>query len=122
MLDENFNDSFFKKGIKLDATTTTPSFFEPQTYKWVDTDDTQTDNSNFFDGKEQKLPDFLSINEPQFPTPTLKKYNIRTKSEWKEWLRKNHVDKGGNNEECARVIEEGTELFKPSSKTQYQDC
>ena len=37
----------------------------------------------------------------------LHKYNIHSKSDWKEWLLNNHPDKGGNTEDCQNVIYAG---------------
>jgi len=39
----------------------------------------------------------------------LSKLGIDTKGEWKEWLKSNHVDKGGEEELCKAVINEGRE-------------
>jgi hypothetical protein len=37
----------------------------------------------------------------------LQELNISTKKEWKDWLVKNHPDRGGENELCAKVIAAG---------------
>lgn len=42
-----------------------------------------------------------------YPAGILEKYNIKTKEEWRDWLRDNHVDKGGDNDICAYVIAAG---------------
>jgi hypothetical protein len=34
----------------------------------------------------------------------LNSLDINSKKEWKDWLLKNHPDKGGNSEQCAKVI------------------
>ena len=44
------------------------------------------------------------------PIQILNKYGIHNKKEWKEWLRNNHQDKGGNKEDCQKVITVGREL------------
>lgn len=42
-----------------------------------------------------------------FPLGILEKYNIKTKNEWKDWLKNNHFDKGGDHDTCAHVIAAG---------------
>nr|QBK85828.1 MAG: hypothetical protein LCMAC101_04230 [Marseillevirus LCMAC101] len=44
------------------------------------------------------------------PREILSGYKIHNKKEWKEWLRNNHTDKGGNVEDCQKVITLGREL------------
>jgi len=44
------------------------------------------------------------------PRDVLAKYKINGKKEWKEWLRNNHPDKGGTQEDCQKVIAAGREL------------
>lgn len=40
----------------------------------------------------------------------LKYFNINDRKEWKDWLRNNHPDKGGNTEDCQYVISAGRNL------------
>ena len=49
-------------------------------------------------------------NKLELACEILIKYNIHYKKEWKEWLRENHPDKGGNTEDCQKVISAGREL------------
>ncbi len=55
--------------------------------------------------KTQKSP-----NKAEVARNILAGYGINTKKEWKEWLRKNHPDKGGNQDDCQKVITAGREL------------
>lgn len=43
----------------------------------------------------------------EVPQDLLQKLNITTKKEWKNWLLKNHPDKGGDEEMCKNVIQAG---------------
>src|SRR5690242_16316277 len=40
----------------------------------------------------------------------LRDLKINNRKEWKDWLRKNHPDKGGDTELCAAVIVEGRKI------------
>jgi hypothetical protein len=44
------------------------------------------------------------------PSEVLKSYKITDKKSWKNWLRENHPDKGGNEEDCKKVISSGRSL------------
>lgn len=54
--------------------------------------------------KKQKDKFFESINKKTTSDNILEKYNIYSKKQWLEWLRKNHVDKGGELHICQNVI------------------
>jgi len=49
-------------------------------------------------------------NKLKSPDQILIEYGIRNKKEWKDWLRKNHPDRGGDKEDCQKVITAGKEL------------
>ena len=78
------------------------------------------DNDNPTSSKENTSRNHSSTNDGKPPTswyiPTnssqqvLAGYKIHNKKEWKNWLRKHHVDKGGDPVHCQRVITEGKKL------------
>lgn len=82
----NSTDPSVKLNIKMDPN------FKPNANKF------NTNNSN--DAQQCKS----SYN---YQAGILEKYNISDKKAWKDWLRDNHVDKGGDNDICAHVIAAG---------------
>ena len=63
----------------------------------------QTKGDTFRTPKKEKATSFGEKS----PTPNLEKFGIQTKKDWKDWLLKNHPDKGGDSTLCQEVIAEG---------------
>lgn len=71
--------------------------------KFFNSNRTKEDYDKFFNNFKSGN---TSSNKSTFIS-TLSKLSITTKQEWKQWLLKNHPDKGGDEEICKKVISEG---------------
>lgn len=77
----------------------------------------QEQDAEFYEFMKQFEKDFKAEIPPKTENPPktsevdlLKKYDIKSKTEWKQWLLKNHPDKGGDSELCSQIISAGRKI------------
>lgn len=56
---------------------------------------------------EMKNPADFCNAKSNYPADILEKNNIKTKQDWKMWLKQNHVDRGGDSLTCGYIIAAG---------------
>jgi len=94
-------DSFFERMY---------SWYDPPTSGWKFEEEKSSSSSSRNSSESRSSGSGFHQTTYATPRQVLAKYNIHNKKEWKEWLRNNHPDKGGTQEDCRIVISVGREI------------
>jgi hypothetical protein len=113
----NFEDFFKSSGFNTNTShhntnhyenhSNFEDFFKSRGFNNNNNNNNNTNNNNYNTNNYNTNNVRCKYN---YPPNTLEKYKITNKKQWKEWLRSNHFDKGGDPDECQNVISAGKDM------------